>query len=290
VRALEGQKMEHLISQEWLQEHLNDPDLVIIDCTNFSDWSESDAMYLTTSAHGHWVEEHIVGSRHADFTQEGFTGEKSRFRNTIPDPQDFADAMARLGVYEGARVILYDDAALQWATRVWWMLRWIGVDKAFVLDGGWVSWDDAGGAVSDKPVTYPPGKLTAKPRPDMFCNITDVKAAMKNGTPLIDALSVEQFEGRENVLGLSGHIPGAVNIPGKSLVSPIDDSFYPLEELEGQFPWPKDEKVMLYCGSGIAAAAVAHVMVRLGYEDITIYMPGLQEWIADKDAPMVHRP
>ena len=282
--------MEYLVNADWLNAHLNDPDLVVLDCTNFADWSADRQRFVTTSARDHWAEEHIPGAQLVDFTEPGFADLNSPYRNMLPDPASFAAAMAGLGVGDGKRVVLYDDAASQWATRVWWMLRWIGFDAASVLDGGWVSWEDAGFPTTDDPHPPQPDSLSVRPRPEMFTDKQAVFSALDDGTPVIDALSAVQFDGRESDLGLSGHITGAVNISGTALVNPVDDRFLPLDELASRFPWPRDTSTLLYCGSGVAAAAVGFTMLRLGYPAPTIYMPGLQEWITDPSLPMTHRP
>lgn len=279
--------MDTLVTCDWLSANLDDPDLVVIDCTNFAHWSQADGIYRTTSGRDHWIAEHIEGSRHADFTQAGFAGDTSRFRNTLPDPADFADAMARLGVHDGARVVLYDDAASLWASRVWWMLRWIGFDNAAVLDGGWVNWDSSGGRISETPRPHDPADLAHGHRPELFVSYADVRAAMPRGVPLIDALSPGQFEGREEELGITGHIPGAINVPGAALVDRVTECFLPDEQLASLFPYGRDEEVIVYCGSGIAAASVAFTMVRLGFTRVSIYMPGLQEWMTMPDAPLI---
>ncbi len=280
-------QIDMLVSERWLSAHLDAPDLVVIDCTNFAEWDEAAGIYRTASGRQHWLEGHIEGSRHADFTRPGFAGDSSRFRNTLPEPAAFADAMAALGVHDGARVVLYDDAASMWACRVWWMLRWIGFDNAAVLDGGWLYWDDAGGRVSEIPRPHEPGELTHGHRPELFVDKAAVMAALDDpGTLLIDALSEAQFEGREESLGLKGHIPGAVNIPGASLVDPISEEFRPLEELAALFPEDRSQRTIVYCGSGVAAASVAFTMTRLGFDNVSTYMPGLQEWVTDPDAPL----
>ncbi len=279
--------MDDLVTAEWLSAHLDDPDLIVIDCTNFAHWSPDEGRYCTTSGREHWIAEHIEGSRHADFTMPGFAGDASRYRNTLPDPKAFADAMARLGVHDRARVVLYDDAASMWAARVWWMLRWIGFDRAAVLDGGWVNWEDSGGRVSETPRPHDPADLSPEVCPGLFVTRQQVMQALNDGTCLIDALSEAQFSGERAELGLKGHIPGAINIPGASLVDPINDCFLPLDELATRFPEDRAQRCIVYCGSGIAAASVALVMTRLGFSDVSIYMPGLQEWISDPEAPLV---
>lgn len=279
--------MESLVSAEWLIAKMDAPDLVVVDCTNYAERSARDGRFLTVSGRSNWLEGHIEGSRHADFTNQGFTGDDQLFRNTLPDPRAFADAMARLGVHEGARVVLYDDAASLWAARVWWMLRWIGFDSAAVLNGGWLGWEEAGGRVSESPAPHSPADLSVRLRPELFVTKTEVQEAMADpDTILIDGLSRGQFSGRESELGLRGHIPGAVNVPGAELVDRITETFRSDTELAPLFPADREQRAIVYCGSGIAAASVAYTMVRLGHSDVAIYMPGLQEWVTDQNAPL----
>ena len=280
---------EILVTPEWLMDHLDDPDLIIIDGTNFSEWSEEAQRYVTVSGRDHWAEEHIPGSRHADFTAPGFTGDASRYRNTLPEPQAFADAMARLGVSPGKRVVLYDDHAAQYASRLWLMLRWIGFDDAMVLDGGWPSWEEAGGPTTDALPEIEPGKLRARPRPGMFIDKAAMLAAQREGALLIDALSPGQFAGTEEEQGISGHVSGAVNVPGVSLVSHLDDRFLSLDALAERLPWPRERRAIVYCASGMKASPVMLSMLRLGFADVSMYLPGLQEWIEDPALPMENR-
>lgn len=280
--------MDLLVSHEWLTGHLDDPDLVVIDCTNFAEFSTERDMFVTKSGRARWAEEHIRGARHADFTLPGFFGDDATYRNTLPEPRAFADEMEKLGVSDVSRVVLYDDAASLWAARVWWMLRWIGFDNAAILDGGWVNWDDEVGDNQEGEVDSPErGTLSVTLRPELFVEIDTVLDVLHDDkTLIIDGLSAGQHDGKEADLGLSGHIPGSVNIPGAELVDRISERFLPLDDLAGRFPWAKDRRAILYCGSGIAAASVAFSMVRLGYGDLTMYMPGLQEWIDHPEAPI----
>ena len=67
----------------------------------------------------------------------------------MPTPEAFCDAMGALGVGDDSRVVLYDGNMSVWAARVWWMLRWVGFDRAAILDGGLVGWELAGPAALD---------------------------------------------------------------------------------------------------------------------------------------------
>ena len=282
--------MNNLVSENWLHKHQNDPDLVILDCTNFADFNAEAGQYKTVSGYENWAKDHIAGSGFADFTTD-LSGNSSSFRNSLPEPETFASAMGALGVGSNSRVILYDTGSSMWAARMWWMLRWIGFDNAAVLDGGLPRWKAIGKETTAQ-ITRPKQKaLTAHVRPELFVTKADVEEALDDSTTLIiDALSEAQFRGRESELGICGHIPNAINIPATSLINPDSGQYYPHEILADVFPEDPTKPIIVYCGSGIAAASVAFTLHRLGFINVAIYMPGLQEWMCDADAPMINGP
>ncbi len=197
--------------------------------------------------------------------------------------------MARLGVNTNSRVVLYDTAQSMWAARVWWMLRWIGFDAAGILDGGWQNWVANGGRVSDRPALHRVETLDYTLKPDVFVCKKALRSALEDGNVLlIDALSEAQFSGAESDLGLSGHIPWAINIPATSLLDTSSGCYLPLDQIAARLPEGRDTRTIIYCGSGVAASSVGFVMHRLGFDDVAIYMPGLQEWILDESA-MIER-
>lgn len=110
---------------------------------------------------------------------------------------------------------LSDDCHTGWAARVWWMLRWVGFDRAALLDGGLGAWMAEGRPLSsDPPAIARPHVLTARPRPDLIAVRADVMAAIDEpGVTLVDALPSEFFNGQATIYARPGHIPTAINIP-----------------------------------------------------------------------------
>jgi thiosulfate/3-mercaptopyruvate sulfurtransferase len=281
--------VENLVSTDWLDAHLDDPDLIVLDCTNFAELTADGCRYITTSGRKNWENEHISSSGYADFTA-GLASDNVLYRNSLPTPERFGATMGRLGVGDGRRVVLYDSGKSMWAARVWWMLRWVGFDNAAVLDGGWQLWNAEGRRTSSMPPLHTPVDMRLHHRPDLFVSKETLMSVLDAGTTrIIDGLSTLQFNGTGNDLGLSGHIPGAHNIPATSLIDPETGLFLPLEQLAEFFQDDRSTPTIIYCGSGIAAASIAFVMARLGCDAVAIYMPGLQEWAQDPDAPLVNR-
>ncbi len=277
--------MEQLVSADWLASELGAPDLVVLDCTvNLRPGPDG---FASVSGRDEWAEAHIPGAGFADL-QGDLVDTDSPYGFAVPAPEDFAAAMERLGVGDDSRVVLYDNGQAMWAARVWWMLRWIGFDNAALLDGGLPAWQAAGGATASDHNEPAPGDLTVSVRPELIADKAEVMAiANSGGSCLIDALPEPVFSGEMAMYGDGGHIPGAVNTPAMGLVDADTRRFLPPDELATRFPHEVDERIVTYCGGGIAASANAFVLTMLGHTDVAVYTASLQEWVTDPDAPLV---
>jgi thiosulfate/3-mercaptopyruvate sulfurtransferase len=135
---------EAIVSGDWLEAHLDDPNLRIYDCTTYLRYEEGTGRpYRVESGRADWAGGHIPGAMHLDLQAE-FSDENAPTNFMRLSPEATAAAFARHGVGDGTRVILYSRKSPQWATRFWWMLRWIGFDNAAVLDGGMDRWEAEG--------------------------------------------------------------------------------------------------------------------------------------------------
>ena len=275
--------MDQLVSTQWLSENLLLEDLVVLDCTVFL--TMTDNGYESESGRPRFDEGHIPNAGFADLNED-LVDTSSPYRYALPEPQVFADAMARLGVSDDSRVVLYDDNGSMWAARVWWMLRWIGFDNAAILDGGMKAWRAEGRPLNSDAPTPAAGSLQANVRPRLIAHLDEVKAAIEDGaTCLIDALPSASFTGKVNIYGRPGHIPTATNTSATSLITETGH-YAPLEDLRGRFDADPKGRVIHYCGGGIAASSTAFIQTLLGFEDVAVYTTSLQEWANNPDAPM----
>ena len=204
----------------------------------------------------------------------------------VPSPEEFAAAMGALGVGDDSRVVLYDAMGSSWAARVWWMLRWIGFDRAALLDGGLNAWTAAGGELSTEPAIRAARTLTVNLRPELIANQEEVRASIDDdAVKLVDAMTEVHYRGEWTMYDRPGHIPSAVNVPVTSLFDEVGQ-FRTEDELSALFDAEQDARTITYCGGGIAASADAFVLTRLGFKDVAIYAASLEEWAANPDNPM----
>jgi thiosulfate/3-mercaptopyruvate sulfurtransferase len=273
-----------LVTAEWLSRHIDDPDLIVLDCSVVMEQTEDGGM-RSVSGRAQYEAGHIPNAGFADLTAE-LSDADSPYRYAVPSPEHFAAAMAELGVSDESRVVLYSSLNSVWAARVWWMLRWIGFDRAALLDGGIDAWTDAGYPLSTEAVGRTPGTLTINLRPELIADRDEVFAAIDDAdVNLIDALPTEHYRGETAMYARPGHIPSASNVPVFSMLD--DDGLYrPDDELRALFESDPADRTITYCGGGIAASVDAFVLTRLGYTDVAVYTASLQEWAADPANPL----
>jgi thiosulfate/3-mercaptopyruvate sulfurtransferase len=280
---------DYLVETDWLEAHLDDPDVRVLECTTILRRGDDGRLHAS-SARDIWGDAHIPGSVFADLPHE-LSDQDATLRFMMPPAEQFASAMSGYGVGEGTRVVLYDRAAGMWAARIWWMLRAFGFDNAAVLNGGWTKWTAEGRATSDAAPEPRTAVFDAKPRPELIADRAEVLAATgDDATCILNALSEEQHRGEgDSPYGRPGRIASSVNVPANSLVDPETNAYLPLEELRAKFAAVGTEnanRVIAYCGGGIAASNDAFALTLLGYENVAIYDASLSEWAADESLPM----
>jgi len=277
-----------LVETDWLETHLDDPNIRILDCTTFLRASDDD--YYMESGLPSWQKEHIPGSVFADLSKD-LSHKDGRLQFMIPPANQFAQAMSELGVQEGVFVVLYDSFINIWAARLWWMLRSFGFEQVAILNGGWKKWKREKRPVSTGTGEYPKGKFTARPNAGMTAKKEAVLRAIDDPeTVLIDALTRQEYSGELAVYGRPGHIPSSINIPAIELVDRRTRSYLPLEKLEEIFAPILEEDpsgIITYCGGGAAGSSVAFALKLLGVENVSVYDGALIEWASDPDLPMV---
>jgi thiosulfate/3-mercaptopyruvate sulfurtransferase len=212
-------------------------------------------------------------------------------RHPLPAPGVMAATFASLGIGDATQVIAYDQDAGAYASRLWWMLRYLGHDAVAVLDGGFAKWTREGRDARDGVETRPAATFTPRLRNDM--RVTVDEAAARLGDPsvlLIDARSPARFEGQPDPLDtVYGHIPGARNRFYRDNVA-ADGTLRPAGELKGDFERVLGNRspgeAVMYCGSGITACHNLLAMEHAGLAGSRLYPGSWSEWSADPERPI----
>ncbi len=272
-----------LITVDELAANLDNAQFVIFDCRH----------ELTNPEYGQaeYAKSHLPNAHFAS-VDENLSGRPTgnNGRHPLPDVDTFAAWLGAHGVTDGIQVVGYDNAAGVYASRLWWMLRWLGHDAVAVLDGGWNAWLRANKPITRTIPKAKPASFTPRVR-DVNVDAGYVLANLDSGKMLvIDARSNDRFHGQnETIDPVGGHIPGALNRLFKKNVNE-DGQFHPGAQLRSEFlaligDTPVNN-VVHQCGSGVSACHNLLAMELAGMSGSRLYPGSWSEWIADPKRPV----
>lgn len=275
--------MSQLISAPALAALLPDPGLMVYD-TRAS---------LQDPEHGRraWEKSHIPGAQLLDLEQDlsgpiipGDTG-----RHPLPDPDILESRLRETGLRRRDRVVVYDDGPGFFAARLWWLLRWLGMERVQVLDGGFAAWQRDGLPVSEhQRLRNWPGDFLATLAHERTISAGELMQHLDSGElTLIDARATERYRGEQEPIDpVAGHIPGARCLP---CAGNVDDNghFRSRRELRERFrELSEDDDWISYCGSGVTACHNILAAVEAGLREPRLYPGSWSEWITDPERPV----
>jgi len=267
-----------LVSTEWLEAHLTDPDLVILQIDGRRDG---------------YAAGHIPGARFVPQEDIVVDGENNVGYELPPVPR-IVEVLRGAGVADGKRVVVYSQSPLA-ATRLWLTLDYIGLaDMASILDGGWMRWKAESRPVTTEVGTVRAAGLTARPRADMVVQAEWIRDRLEDpGVLLIDARPDDEYTGADGGMGgmaHPGHIPGAFQLYWEELIQSrrTNPMFLPLDQLRAKFAaaGAADATTLVtYCMIGARASLDYFVGRMLGY-DMKFYDGSWHDW-GTRDLPYV---
>jgi thiosulfate/3-mercaptopyruvate sulfurtransferase len=287
------ERSSFLVETTWLAKHLQDPDLRIVDMRGYVRTVEhndvQEAHYV--GARDEYEQSHIPGAVYIDWTSD-IVDPDDAIKAQIAPTERFAQMMGRVGIGDQHLVVAYDaHPASQFATRLWWALKYYGHDKVVVLNGGLPKWQRENLPLNDSIPTYPPATFTPVVQPELRATAEEVLQLLgQQEVALIDARDRGQYTGAiVRKPGRPGHIPGALNIPREELMDPTTGTFRSNEELAQVFSnahVSPQQHIVAYCNGGVAATSVLFSLAMLGYPSLTNYDGSWNEWGVRRDLPV----
>ena len=273
--------MKNFVTPAWLSENSQNKGIVILDAR----------AELTDPEAGlrHYKNGHIKGAQFVSLenTMSGIVG-KHGGRHPLPDMKVFIETMQHLGVDDSSTVVVYDDGSLSMAGRLWWLLKYAGKDKVFVLKGGMREWlkndFDTTKEVIEPQVA---SSLRLSINSSMLVEMPEViKAIEDSSKAIIDSRAKKRYIGEiEPMDSRPGHIPSALNYPWKELIA--DEIFPSQSNIQNKFDsLTKYEKIIVHCGSGITGTVNMLFMDELGL-DSSLYLGGYSDWVSYDENPVV---
>ena len=269
-----------LVSTDILATRLDDPDWIIFDCRfTLTDTSAGQRAYDKM---------HIPGARyvHLDNDLASAVTETSG-RHPLPDPELLAHKLGNWGVDSRKQVVVYDDTFGAMASRLWWLLRWLGHDNVALLDGVYPKWMREKRPLTDAASMPKPTTFHVSLNDSLWVDVVYVEEVTSTGNHLlIDARAEERFSGEVEPLDLvAGHIPGAINRPYEDNLD-IGGDFLSADELKEEYKAQTGdippEYIIHMCGSGVTACHNILAMEHAGITGTRLYAGSWSEWITDR--------
>jgi thiosulfate/3-mercaptopyruvate sulfurtransferase len=276
-------KYTTLISTDALAGHIAEPSLLIVDCRhNLPDIDAGERAYR---------EAHLPGAHflHIDHDLSGVkTGRNGR--HPLPEISTLAATLGRIGIDASKQIVAYDQNHGMWASRLWWLLHWLGHDRAAVLDGGLDKWlVEQRPVTAELPITRATTFVPRPPRPTASAD--EILRHLGDGTlTVLDARAPERYHGdMEPIDPVAGHIPGAINRPYTVNLT-AQGTFKPAEalrhEFDAQLADRAPESVVHHCGSGITACHNVLAMAIAGLPGSRLYPGSWSEWVSEPSRPV----
>ncbi|MGF1605278.1 MAG: 3-mercaptopyruvate sulfurtransferase [Rhodothalassiaceae bacterium] len=272
-----------LVSTDWLAEHLEAPDIRIVDAS----WHMPDT---GRDARAEYREAHVPGAVFFDIDDIADTD--SSLPHMVPSPEKFASRVRKLGLGDGNRIIVYDTGGVHPAARVWWMFRLFGSRDVAVLDGGLRKWRAEGRPLDDLPPVPRERHFTARLQVPLIRDRHQVLRHVERGDAQIaDTRPADRFDGsqpepREGVR--AGHMPGAKNLPFDRLFNP-DGTYKTGAALKAELDSAgidPSRPLVTSCGSGVTACCLALSLATLGARDVAVYDGSWTDWGSHGDLPV----
>jgi thiosulfate/3-mercaptopyruvate sulfurtransferase len=279
-----GAHAEPLVTVQWLNDHLADPDLVVLDIRSAIDGGGTEA----------YAAAHIPKSVHSDYDKAGWRVTRNNVPFMVPTVPELEKLIGDLGIDEDSHVVVVPAGVnvldFGSATRTYWTLKYAGVKNVSILDGGVAAWRQSGLPVEKGMKAPSPKIFTAAVDNSILARASDVETIEgKGGATLVDARPASFFLGKEKAPAAQayGHIPGALNIDSAEFYNPTTNRLKPKVELAAIVNAVHAGPIVNYCNTGHWASTdwfVFHEL--LGRRNARLYAGSMVEWTSNANRPI----
>jgi thiosulfate/3-mercaptopyruvate sulfurtransferase len=264
---------EQLVETDWVAAHAKDANVRVID------------MRMATSA---YAAGHVPGAIYLSPVAIRVADRPPTF---LPTPQEFEALMAKVGIGDATRVVVYDERGGVYAARLWWILNYFGHANVALMNGGWIKWSAEQRPADTTAATVSAAHFTARPQTQWVATAQDVVRAIdKPGMRIVDARTPAEIEGKDlRGIKRGGFVASSVPVYWEDLLDPQQRTFKSADELKkiyeerGVLP---SQEVIVYCQVGMRASVDIFAMRLIGYTKTRNYYGAWEEWGNRDDLPI----
>ncbi|MFC4811803.1 sulfurtransferase [Paenibacillus sp. GCM10023250] len=273
--------MTSIVSLKWLLARLYEADLVMVDC-RFQ-------LGKPVSGREAYEASHIPGAVYLDLEKDlSAPVEEHGGRHPLPDIAQLTGTFSRAGIGNDKRVIAYDDQGGAMASRLWWLLKYLGHEEVYVLDEGFTAWKNAGFPVDAEQRVLIPSPFFATVQHNLLVEMDEVREKLgRADVTLIDSREAPRYRGEVEPLDRkAGHIPGALNrfwAEGRGAGGKWKDAEAQAARFEGL---DKDRETIVYCGSGVTACPNVLALREAGFTNVRLYAGSWSDWSSYEENPV----
>jgi thiosulfate/3-mercaptopyruvate sulfurtransferase len=273
-----------LVSTNWLKQHLQDPDVFVLDVRSAIDGGGVEA----------YQKGHIPGAIHSDYDKAGWRVTRGGVPFMLPTLPELEKLIGELGIDEDAHVIVVPAGVHHTdfgsAARTYWTLKVAGVAKVSILDGGHAAWAGEQNAIETGPSKPAPKIFTATLNKALIAEAGEVAKIEQTGSAtLIDSRPASFFAGRQKAPAAKayGHIPGAVNVDSATFYDSQTNRLKPQAVLAAVAATLPNGPAVIYCNTGHWAATDWFVLSEiLGRSHVRLYYGSMVDWTSDASRPL----
>lgn len=266
-------RQDLLVSTEWLAEHLDDPNIRIVDVR----WGLDD----DNAGEEAYKKSHIPGAVYLHWYRD-LSDSDHPVNGMLAPPEKFRQTMERAGISDDTLVVAYDDNVIFMAARLLWCLHCYGHDRVRILNGGFNRWVAEGRPLTSEIPQPPRGQFTPRPRPELRLTKEDMLKNLETGERQVFDCRMD-----ETWIECGEHIPGASRLPSPRFLNEqgLWKDVEELEQLCREAGVSRTKPKALYCGGGVSASAAYVALLMQGLNNVAVYDGSWSEWGNDPNTP-----
>ncbi|WP_163101111.1 sulfurtransferase [Peribacillus alkalitolerans] len=270
------------VDKEWVMNQLTNDDVILIDC-HFQ-------LGNPTFGKEHFGKEHIPGAIFFDLEEDlSGTVQSHGGRHPLPDLKVFQEKLEQRGISPKNTVVAYDDGAGPYASRLYWMMKYVGHEKVYILNGGLTDWKKADLPIEIDCKQRKSSNYPLKVNPEILATYEEVQKVSQGHSldvTLIDSREGMRYKGIEEPIDrIAGHIPGSINEFWMNGLS--EGRFLLSDEQKNRFKHlDADKEIIVYCGSGVTASPNFVALKEAGFNKVKVYIGSYSDWVSYPENPV----